>query len=136
MKICTSCKQELDESNFWKNKSTKDGLQSQCKTCWQAVTNRYLQGDTRLKYLRIRRNRHLVNKYGITLEEYEVMLKKQNGVCYICKGKPEDKNMAVDHCHDTGKVRGILCENCNRGIGMFKHNVTLLKSAINYLQNT
>lgn len=84
-------------------------------------------------------NGHLKRMYGITLDDYNVMLKYQNGVCAICYGtfsgtnQHGAKKLAVDHCHETGVVRGLLCENCNRGIGMFKHRTDLLQSALDYI---
>lgn len=83
----------------------------------------------------------LKRSYGIGIVDYIVMLKEQNGLCAICK-KPETsirKNkvmqLAVDHCHETGKIRSLLCSKCNPGIGYFNHDINLLKSAIDYLEN-
>lgn len=79
--------------------------------------------------------------YGITLDEYYEMLRQQDHVCAICK-RPENavdhrsglpRALAVDHCHETGKVRGLLCTNCNRGLGKFNDNVEYLAEAIKYL---
>lgn len=84
----------------------------------------------------------LRKNYGITLATYNAMLEKQGGVCAICKN-PEasfeqrfqrTRNLAVDHCHTTNKVRGLLCTKCNRGIGCFGDDVGLLNSAIAYLK--
>ena len=92
------------------------------------------------KALRIRRNGNLKRAYGITLEQYEDMLAEQEGLCAICR-KPElgrtqygVKNLAVDHCHKTGKVRGLLCQKCNRAIGQLHDDVESLKRAIEYIQ--
>lgn len=80
-------------------------------------------------------------KFGLTWEHYTELLKKQNNVCAICK-QPETKldyrskkvlNLSVDHCHTTGKVRGLLCADCNRALGMFQDNTEILKNAIIYL---
>jgi hypothetical protein len=81
------------------------------------------------------KNSELKKSFGIDLETYNVMLKKQNGVCAICK-KPEKFNtsLAVDHCHISKKIRGLLCTNCNRALGMFNDSVLNLYQAINYLQ--
>lgn len=83
------------------------------------------------------RRRALMKTYGLTLEEYEAMLAAQGGVCAIC-GSAElrgpGKSLPVDHCHDTSRVRGILCGNCNRGIGAFGHDPDKLLAAIAYLQ--
>ena len=75
-------------------------------------------------------------KYGITIEDYDRMLEEQNGRCAICRtDKPggAGARFAVDHNHDTGNVRGLLCNNCNRGLGHLKDSVLLLEQAINYL---
>lgn len=73
--------------------------------------------------------------YGITLAEYEEKLKAQGGVCQIC-GKPDEvegRRMAIDHCHKTGAVRGLLCGNCNRGLGNFQDSPELVAKAAEYL---
>lgn len=75
--------------------------------------------------------------YGITLDEYNKLLLKQNYCCVICGGDNNDKKnrkLAVDHCHTTKKVRGLLCKNCNLGLGYFKDNKSLLLKAIFYLK--
>jgi hypothetical protein len=74
-------------------------------------------------------------KYGITKEEYIVRLESQQGVCAIC-GLTCTRALAVDHNHLTGKVRGLLCNNCNRGIGHLKDSTLLLEKAIKYLKET
>lgn len=88
------------------------------------------------------KNYELEKKYGITVEEYERLLKLQNYKCKICN-KPETKlvnkkicKLAVDHCHSTGKIRGLLCYACNVGIGFFKHNSDFLKAAAIYCEQT
>ena len=79
---------------------------------------------------------HFIRTYGITLSEYAEMLSQQDGVCAICgssgSGKDLDR-LVVDHCHSTGKVRGLLCWPCNIGIGMFKDNEKLLNKVVSYL---
>jgi hypothetical protein len=77
----------------------------------------------------------LKRKFNITKEQYDTMLHEQGGVCAICKGVCT-RALAVDHCHTTGKVRGLLCNNCNRGIGHLKDSVEILEAAINYLRRT
>lgn len=80
-------------------------------------------------------------RYGITLEQYNEMKEAQNNVCLLC-GNPETdvdkrtnkvRDLAVDHCHTTHKVRGLLCRGCNQGLGNFKDNTEVLQKAINYL---
>lgn len=75
----------------------------------------------------------LRNKYGLTLEEYAIMAKAQNDRCAICMVQPP--RLVVDHCHETGTVRGLLCNSCNQGLGRFKDNVTVLNRAAMYLSN-
>lgn len=87
------------------------------------------------------KNTRLKKTFGITLDQYNSMLNNQNGVCAICKN-PETalytdnktiKNLAIDHCHKTGNIRGLLCSRCNTGIGHFKENLDYLNNAIDYL---
>lgn len=81
------------------------------------------------------RGRWLLRTYGITLEQYDEMLEAQGGVCRICGGtNPEGKRLHVDHGHDSGLVRGLLCNGCNTGLGLFKENVASLAAAIVYLE--
>ena len=89
------------------------------------------------------RNAWLKRSYGITIQEYEVLFQKQNGKCAICnlpetkinKKDKQFKKLAVDHCHKTGKIRGLLCFACNGSLGKFKDSIELLQNAIEYLKN-
>ena len=85
----------------------------------------------------------LKRTFGISLDDYNLMLEAQQGLCAIC-GNPEldicnkkgsTRNLAVDHCHTTGKVRGLLCRGCNQGLGNFRDNPDFLAKAISYLLN-
>ena len=71
--------------------------------------------------------------YGISLEDYDVMLERQNGACAICGRKPNER-LAVDHCHATGTVRGLLCAKCNSGLAFYQDNPERLLAAIAYLE--
>jgi hypothetical protein len=71
--------------------------------------------------------------YGITPEQYEAMLSEQGGTCKICNGKGR-RRLAVDHCHSTGAVRGLLCGSCNKALGLMKDDPDRLKAAIKYLE--
>jgi hypothetical protein len=79
----------------------------------------------------------LKRRYGISFDDYKSLLEKQDYRCAICK--TEDMKtartewFAVDHCHESGKVRGLLCNNCNRGVGLLQDSVEILENAINYL---
>jgi hypothetical protein len=155
-KKCSTCKIEKDITEFSKDKHGKDGYTYNCKICrnkryndW-AEENRdkvreknrkhkdrrkeYYQSD---KGVQSSRRAHLKRKYTMTLDEYNILLDKQNGVCDIC-GESEtctrNTFLAVDHCHTTNKVRGLLCTNCNRSIGLLKENITTLKNMINYIE--
>jgi DNA gyrase/topoisomerase IV subunit A len=103
----------------------------------------YLKNKERIKAYQLknrekRKKTHkdwlLRTKYGLTLADYNKMIKEQGGVCYICQNPPNVKALAVDHCHTTGKVRRLLCDNCNKGLGCFKDSPELLQKAINYLK--
>ena len=83
------------------------------------------------------RDYSLRKKYGIGHEEYLELLEKQGGKCKVCGSTETDKNnkhFSVDHCHDTKKVRGLLCNKCNRGIGLLKDNPDLLRTAAKYIE--
>jgi len=129
-KECTKCNdiKNLDEFHFRINKKTKTKYyQSFCKNCINIYD---YTAD---------KNKKLKKAYGISLDEYNELLSKQNGKCAICSvdnnGKYRNKSraFAVDHCHTTGKIRGLLCSDCNIGIGLLKDNTDLLQSAIKYL---
>jgi len=75
-------------------------------------------------------------KYDLSQEDYDLKLKEQNYSCAICDIHKDDysKEFSVDHCHKTGKVRSLLCTQCNSGIGFFRENITLMKKAIQYIK--
>jgi hypothetical protein len=87
------------------------------------------------------KNTKLKQEFGITVEEYYQMLAQQNNRCAICRKeetaidnwKKTIRNLAVDHCHNTNKIRGLLCTKCNTGIGLFNESSELLQLAIDYL---
>lgn len=82
------------------------------------------------------RLRNDLKRFGITLEQYIALLKKQDGKCAICKNEETVKfvkRLAIDHCHKTGKVRGLLCHGCNAGLGRFKDDASLLHAAADYI---
>jgi hypothetical protein len=77
------------------------------------------------------REYYLLRKYGLTTQEYDALVKAQDGCCAICFTRTT--RLVVDHNHETGLVRGLLCSPCNTGLGHFKDSVERLKEAINYL---
>jgi Recombination endonuclease VII len=82
-----------------------------------------------------RKRSELMKKFGINADQYDTILKEQKYVCAICN-KPDllNRGLAVDHCHKTNKVRGLLCTNCNMGLGKFQDNVEYIQNALTYLQ--
>jgi hypothetical protein len=88
--------------------------------------------DWRLKNPEKAKNIELRTRFGITLEDYSNIKESQNGVCAIC-GSKDHIALAVDHCHETKKVRGLLCKNCNTLLGNAKDKVEILNKAIAYL---
>lgn len=80
--------------------------------------------------------RRQLQKYGLTLEQFDEQLAKQNGVCAICQQlETGGKSLAVDHCHSTGVVRGLLCGSCNRALGLFGESIFNLRAATRYLMS-
>lgn len=98
--------------------------------------------EKRLKEPHYEHDQSLHKQYKIRVKDYNEILERQDGVCAICKGDEKSiahtsnkiRRLTVDHCHTTGKIRGILCSRCNRGLGFFQDNLTHLKSAIKYLE--
>lgn len=112
-KRCNRCGEFVPLSEFYKAVAKKDGLVNQCKPCFNISSREYA----------------LRRKYGITQDDVDRMVRAQGGRCAICRKR---KKLHVDHCHRTGKVRGMLCGTCNRAIGMLS-TVRLLNAAIQYL---
>lgn len=84
------------------------------------------------KYKRWDRNSKLKSMYGLSEEDYTNIFDSQNGKCAICK-KTSERFLQVDHDHETGIVRGLLCQKCNTGLGMFNDNALIVKSALEYV---
>ena len=104
---------------------------SSCKECDKArVKARHQENPERT------RNNDLKRNYGITLKEHQQMFDQQQGVCAICKNKGDGKlkKLCVDHDHKTGKVRQLLCRNCNMVLDQVGDNIQILQSMIEYLQ--
>lgn len=133
MKTCCNCKKEKDYSLFYKDSHSKDGYAYRCKDCRKEYEKEYAKTD---KYkIKVRRNRWKEANINITHEEYEQLLKQQDGRCAVCSTDTNQfgKGMCVDHCHSTGKIRGLLCTECNLGLGYFKDKIELLENAKKYL---
>ena len=112
--------------HFNKRAGSKDGYRGQCKRC-QGLRGKTV-GD---------RATHLRRQYGISIAQYDLLMQKQGGCCAICSGvNPDGKKLSVDHDHKTNRVRGLLCNNCNRGLGKFDDDPERLHAAINYLRES
>ena len=158
VKYCKKCNQFKDETEFGTNNSAKNGLSSYCKSCtyirikeWKKNNlDKVKQQRQRYKEKNMKKRKNyrddnkdviknyaLKSNYGIDLKEYMDMYLKQNGLCAICH-QPQKNNdflLSVDHNHLNNKIRGLLCRNCNIGLGYFKDNIELLNSAIVYLND-
>lgn len=143
-KYCKSCDSTLPLSAF--NKSNRrDGYQTYCRECHNAMQRAaYSPGQAAKRRMRAERRKmqkpdasrekELKRLYGISVEEYNSMLEGQKFVCMICSEPCKTrKSLCVDHDHATGIVRGLLCNRCNRAIGMFKDDPELLRRAADYL---
>ena len=149
MKKCSRCKQEKLFTEFFKGRVNKNGSQgygSKCKNCVREYqlelyhklpvekkrerkekSVQALGKDYSKKY---RLNRH----YNITLDEYNKMYEQQDGKCYICEKEISGREVKVDHNHSTGKVRKLLCHNCNTSLGLLNEDVKIFEKCIEYLK--
>lgn len=138
-KYCCGCKQTKSFSFFHKDKSSWSGYSGRCKPCVSSRQRLYIKkrkdnGTNSLYYI-LYYKKNDVKRYGITIKIYNEMVISQNGVCLICKGPPGGRgSLHVDHCHESGKVRGLLCHYCNISLGSLKENKDTLKNMISYLE--
>ena len=154
----------MPKSDFPKDRSKHDGLDSRCKPCSRARYAKYNASEAGLERMRrhdekrvgtakrrasnnravaklraadpnYARRVHLKHHYGLTLEEFDQTVDDHQGVCAICQNECiTGGNLSVDHCHETGEVRGFLCRTCNLGLGDFKDSVKIIQNAVAYLQ--
>ena len=123
---CPMCNEYKLPEEFHNNSSTINGLEHQCKKCRK---NYYTTEGRASKYM-------MKQKFNMTIEQYDELLEKQNGVCAICgrlNTDPQKGRFCIDHDHKTGKVRGLLCTKCNIALGDFDDNINSLAKAIKYL---
>ena len=130
MKTCIYCKVEQELIYFSKQPGNKDGLNNSCKKCRNVYKATRKKANPR-KF----KNYHLQHHYNITIEQYDELYLVQDGRCAICKTHSDNLNgpLHVDHSHVTGKVRGLLCLSCNRGIGFLKDSRINVQAADVYL---
>ena len=134
MKKCTNCHNIKDLSCFGSAKHHRDGKTSQCNDCRnEKLRQAYKNPEVKKRY----RNRQLKNDFGITLDTYNQMLSEQESCCATCNRHVSElsKPLVVDHDHNTGKVRGLLCDYCNRLLGNYENKPELFKSFDSYLSS-
>ena len=134
MKIkCTECKQIKPSNSFHSDKSKPNRKASRCKKCNNIHAARWYRNNKAVV-----QNLQFNRRYGISSHDVADIHSRQHGVCAICGEPPSDryKKLHVDHCHETGRVRGLLCHECNHGLGKFKDDLDILASATSYLINS
>lgn len=160
---CKSCNKEVNnkrnkklglvsvkETEIFLQRLRDSGEKFQCKCCDKVdtVDSFYYKRDYGKVYISTTRCKdcekvYKLKDYGIDQKYFENLMKDQQNSCAICKTHIEEysskghrKHFAVDHCHTTGNVRGLLCDMCNRGLGFFKDDISILTRAITYLKDT
>lgn len=138
-KRCSKCRETKPLTEFWRNRSTKDGYQSQCKPCHYGSVKANIDGPNREHYMRLRRDSNLRRTYGITADDYDEMVTLQGGRCWICHATPD--RLVIDHnhaCCPGGKscgrcIRALLCGKCNKAIGLFGDDPERMMAAADYV---
>jgi Autographiviridae endonuclease VII len=161
VKRCKVCGATKPATDFYANATCKDGVRPDCKECnlaaraakyaanpqpyidrvkkWQQANPERLNAYRREYRQRpdrkaADREGHLKRKFGITLADYDRLLDEQGGVCAICgEARPEERTLHVDHDHETGVIRGLLCFRCNNSLGDLREDVELFRRATDYL---
>lgn len=145
VKTCTSCGQERSVDQFYKQ-SGSTRLRGECKACnheraaqWRGANReRFNELARQRRNTRWERLNHVRKKFGLTAEQYEAMEIAQGYACAVtsCRRPFAELNRQphVDHCHVTGKVRGLLCHQCNQALGNARDDVGILQGLINYLE--
>ena len=135
-KECSKCKEVKNGVDFDMRRASKDGLTSQCTICLRVKSMKVRKDNPESS-----RANNLKNRFDMTIEQYNVIFLKQKGKCRICNNAEtmkslngEIKWLSCDHNHNTGKVRGLLCNACNTGIGKMGDSIKVLESAIKYLK--
>jgi len=140
-KVCIECTKKMRRIKYrLKNPRVNLGQFKKCTNC-NIIKNikefnkngKYTSSKCSKCIFKIQRESHLLNKYNLTTDDYNKLLLNQNKVCAICN-KESYRNLCVDHDHKTGKIRALLCDLCNTGLGKFKDNTELLEKAILYLK--
>lgn len=136
-RICRVCEVEKELSDYYKPRPN-GSERKECKECHSKYYKNKWKGDNgEYKKARLKAGRKylLREKYGITLEQYDDMLNSQGGVCAICSSPPKRYHLSVDHCHETGDIRGLICRSCNFGLGYFGDTPESIKAVLDYVCN-
>jgi hypothetical protein len=136
MKVCSICGCNKPLFDFYKRPETKDGYRTDCKECFSKRSKKKWKNKTDAERKQINKKNRLKHFYGLSIEEYNKMCEAQNNKCFICGEEAfyNDKPLYIDHCHATGKIRKLLCQHCNSGLGMFKDSPELLLKAAEYVK--
>lgn len=147
---CVKCNEVKPLDQYDAKASGLYGKRADCKACVRVYQANYRKLNSEVIKERkrtyaktkphMKRRSYLMNEYGISLSDYEEMYARQSGKCDICKsdrvGNTQHKHLHVDHCHITSKIRGLLCSQCNSGLGYFKDSESTLLEAIEYLKKS
>ena len=147
MKICSECRVQKTDTEFFRDKNRKSGLTPSCKQCQK---DHMARPETQVRIKAYRKKRWKEDKpkwqqekrlrtYGLTEEGYQKLLKDQDYRCAICRDddpKHKTGQWQVDHDHRTGLIRGLLCSPCNLSLGGFRDNPDIVQSAFNYLKRS
>jgi hypothetical protein len=131
-KYCNGCEAVVPRVNFWTNK--KKGWQNTlCRACNSAQSRNWIKDNPQkiMECKLAQTEKRLLKEYGVTSAQRTNLIEQQERKCAICGTEP--KLWHLDHCHMTGRVRGMLCQPCNHALGLFKDNKETLQNAINYL---
>ncbi len=133
MKRCTKCDGLKPRTDFYRHGTNNDGLQYNCKSCSKA-NRRDWRAKNPARSREIERQQYRRQHYGLTEQAYRALLDGQNHCCAICEDTlGVGQESAIDHCHETGCIRGILCRHCNIGLGHFRDDPGRLQAAMLYL---
>lgn len=143
VQTCCGCDQVLVQADFTPSNRGRGGRW--CRPCCSTYFSEYAKSHPRESTpadLPKTRARHLRTKYGMTLEDYDRLLAGQDGRCAVCRCLPSeirfhgrDPRLHVDHCHETNEIRGLLCPDCNMGLGKFSNSPQALRAAADYLES-
>jgi len=133
-KTCSHCKTRKTLKKFHKNKTSKDGYHHYCKTCKNDTRKLKYSSDESYRLKLSLKTKQ--NTYNLTDAEIKYLFDSYTSCCICFDPFKSKRNTFIDHDHNTGKIRGLLCPSCNTALGLFKDNVSILKSAIIYLTSS